>query len=127
MLEIVECQDGLEHRNLDLLPLAGSLTVVQRHADARGEHVTAELVDDHRGIKARLTVHLAHQGRDTAFTLYDVVVCGVVPVRTVLAVTWTEGIDDPGIASRNRLVAHAQPLGGRWPHAVYEHVRGLNQ
>ena len=128
MLEVIEREDRLEHRHVHFLAEPGLLALVQRHADRRGEHVAAQLVDDDRRVETRaVAVDLRHQRRDAALALDHVVVGGVVAVGPVLAIARAEPVDEARIALRQRFVVDAEALCRRGPHAVHEHVGRLDE
>src|SRR6516225_3785757 len=120
MVDEVEGDHRLEHRNMDFLPFAGALAVKQRHADRRGENIAADLVAyRHRHIAGFATDAAVERGK-TALPLDHVVEGRAVAMHRLLAEAGGGGVDEARVAGRERIVVDAEPFRRAQPHVVDE-------
>ena len=114
---------GLEHRHLDHLALAGALAVIERAQHGDAEMKAGRLVGDQARHEARrLAVDPRLQRGGAAHALHQVVEGGLVAVGTLARIAQRVGVDDRGIDLLQILVAQAQPLDRLRPAVVDEEV-----
>jgi hypothetical protein len=118
---------ALEHRHLDLLPLARARLVVERREHGRQHGHRAGLVGDDRGHVARL----AHERRlsrgEAGGRLDDIVVRGFFPVGAGRPEAVRADVDDTRVDGAERFVRHAEAPRGLRPIVVEQHVGALGE
>ena len=127
VLDQDEVEHRLHHRHMDLLALAGALAVEQRHADHRGQHMTAHLVGDHGREIARRAVRAGVERGDAADALDQIVEGRALLHRAAFAEAAGAGEDDARIARGEAGVVEAEPLGRVEAHVVDHDVGRLDQ
>ena len=98
--------DGIEHRDIDELTVAGFFPLVERQENADGRvHPGGDIGDGKTG--ARRLVGITGGGDDPAFALNQEIVGLDVAIRTVLTVAGERAINQPWIDLAQSFVAKA--------------------
>ena len=128
MLGQPERRQGLQHRHLDHLALAGAFAMIERAQHGDAEMKAGRLVGYQARHEARrLAVDPRLQRGRAAHALHQVVEGGLVAVRTLARIAQRIGIDDRGVDLLQLFVAQAQALDRRRPAVVDEEVGGFDQ
>jgi hypothetical protein len=115
------------HRHLDLLPLAGGVTLHERGEDAdHAVHAGAGVADRGPEIRGR-AIGRSGDAHGAAHRLGDRLVALVVAVGTVRAEALDAGEDQARVDLAQHGVAEAQPLDDARAEILQEHVRRLQQ
>ena len=114
---------GLQHRHLDHLALAGAFAVIERAQHGDAEMEPGGLVGDQAGHEARRqAVDPRLQRGGAAHALHQIVEGGLVAVGALAGIAQRVGVDDRGIDLLQIVVAQAQALDRRRPAVVDEEV-----
>ena len=127
MLGEVELDGGLQHRNFNRLAAAAAGDLVERRHDGVGDRLAGELVADHCRHIGRLTVHLREQSRDTGAGLNQIVIGGLVGIRTIRAKAVSTTVDDVRLDGAHSFIVVAQAANGIGALVMHEHIGALEQ
>ncbi|MNN21609.1 hypothetical protein D3C81_1349380 [compost metagenome] len=114
---------GLEHRDVDALPLAAAFAVEQRGAHRiHRAHADDAVGHSQWHVARHVGAGLHGQGRQRSRALDQVVVGRLGRVGAALAVAVDADVDDPRVDRRHRRVVQPQPHHRLRAHVVDQHV-----
>ena len=124
--DAAEVDDGVLHRELHALALAGGLALPERGHHAEGRvHARAGVADGRAGLQRRRAGE-AGERHGAAGGLRDHVEALVLAVRAVAAEALDREVDDPRVDLRQRVVAEAELLHGARRLVLGDDVRVLD-
>ena len=123
-----EAGHGFEHRYIDALAAAGTVTVDKGGADRTHGREPDNTVDQRiRDIARHAVGGLRHQRRQCRRALDQIVIGGLRRIGPILAEAEHTGIDQARVDFRYDVVTKIQPRHGLRAHVVYQHVGGFDQ
>src|SRR5690606_39528272 len=98
MFDQHERSHSLEHRHFDVLTFSGSRLVKECRQHAIGGGEACHLIGNNGGCKTRLSCQQSINGGHAAKPLHDIVISGVISVRTVATEAIGPAVNDAWIS-----------------------------
>ncbi len=127
VLDEVERDQRVGHRDLDPLALAGLVAVHQRREDGVGDGQGGDLVADDGRQVDRLAQRAVRDVDQAGSGLHGLVVGGVARAVGVAAEALRVGVDEAGVPRGDVGVVHAEPAQRTRAHVRDQHVGGVDQ